>query len=290
MSVNPDASNIQVLGSGGFGVVIVNPHNSNEAIKFFKSIVHCNKAKNEYIAHQCIYAKYIELLKKMPGLKEKIFIPGPKGFKFYNENKNKNEMKYKCNYTMERIISSRSDGVAQHIGLNDYIRGQCGKIWFTTDIIKENNKVGRSIPAKEVLDATLFKFGPRGEFIWVDDIQVNPDYACDIAYHVGVLYQIVHETKSFSPKDVEIVLDDRNRVCMLDFGMVGEKYSELDEEIDMYVPDKEANPEWYARFIQGKDKVKDIFAQHIGGAKRGKMVDIKQCINTKDLQSMLSRR
>ena len=79
---------------------------------------------------------------------------------------------------------------------------------------------------------------PRGVFLGIRQVKAMGLNITKCVFLMGILHGFVYKA-GFYPKDVEIVVDTRNRLIMYDFGMVNLEYTFEDREIDMYIPQYE---------------------------------------------------
>lgn len=210
-----------ILGAGGYSTIFQDVTDESKAIKQFKPNQPISICKDEFIAHCAIRSVFDTFIAKYPCLKEYIFVPKAYEFVFNDVN---------CSYTMDKITTHRNDRLAQHIVLNeDMYSAFCGKIIFTD---QNTNMISMETELKE----EDYVKGPRGAFLGKEHFaNAKESNQESYAYHMGILYQLIKIAK-YEPKDVEFILDATNRLCMIDFGMVNQKYTIMDREIDMYLP------------------------------------------------------
>ena len=98
----------------------------------------------------------------------------------------------------------------------------------------------------------LFVQESRGEFVGV--VQLSERYTRDhllrYAHDMGVLHGIVY-LSGFDPMNVEIVItrtDGTDGLVMFDFGMLDRPF---DEEMDMYIPQKQSDVELSVMYEEG---------------------------------------
>lgn len=245
-----------VIGSGGFGVVIVDPEDKTRVIKLMRPLVQCFDAQREYANHRSIYTAYSRFVRDHHELRHRVAVPDPVGFNICTDDLIANCMNYNCSYTMERVSSSRRDGLQQHVLLNEDHQYMAGFIYFAEkDVAK--------VPATVTLTPQDKRAKrPRGAFLGIRDLEMRGMNVRDTAYLMGVLHGFVYKA-GLHPKDVEIVLDASNTLVMYDFGMVNEGYTSDDREFDMYVPGED-DP-LVGPYTQG---VRYVYPTYVGGGRR----------------------
>lgn len=223
---------MKLLGAGGFGKVYLD--GDGNAVKVFKNNVTVFEAAKECAAHENIHKMYKEFATKNPEFGKMIWVPSVvRPFEPQT-----------MSYTMECVSSMRQDGLLQHIILSEDYQPYTGLIHCVNgDPIKNTNHMS---------DAEIGEKCPRGDFIGnshITDISFDPSILVTL---MGILYQLCYQAR-YAPKDVEYVLDKSKRLCMIDFGMVSEEYTDMDIDIDMYVPQSTSN--LYNSFCKGRSIV-----------------------------------
>jgi hypothetical protein len=230
-----------ILGAGGYATVVQDPNDASKAIKRFKPNQLISVCRDEYNAHVNIHAMFSSFISQFPEFVSRIYVPEAYHFETCTNEE------FICYYVMDKVTTHRSDRLAQHIVLNEELYEEfCGKIIFTDS----NTKM---ISSDTILAEKEYVKGPRGAFLGKRQL---PADLMSFAYCMGVLYQLVIHA-GHKPKDVEFILDKTNRVCMIDFGMVNQTYTEIDKEIDMYLPPNEQDNTLYQSFNQGIQFVKE---------------------------------
>ena len=219
--------------------------------KLIKKNTSCSEAKAEFSRHQKIYDMYVAFISDHPGLKKKVAVPKP--HLFINDHNPKSP--YVCSYSMERVVSRRRDGLAEHVMLNPNYTFVGGKIMFVR---------GNSVPLNTYVSGDVKKAQqPRGAFLHIKQLQNRGYDVNDLAFRMGVLVQLIIVAGQ-KPKDVEFVLGCAPRqfstasnanqfkttpcLWVMDFGMTHE--NAYDEEMEPTIP--EVGDERRVYFDMGK--------------------------------------
>lgn len=231
MELKNNRSNM-ILGSGGYGTVVKDVTDSTKAIKLMRDYVTCVEAKREYESHLKVYRTFSLFAKKYPKLARLVSVPRPFKFQTCDDGCVRCEYPcaapYKCAYTMERVLSTRKDGLAEHVILNDDYTVFGGYIMFRNS---------DRLPNTSYINGKQKLMGPRGAFLGVAQLLKRGLDVRSLAYRMGMLHGLILKA-GFTPKDVEFVLDDKRRLVAMDFGMINQSYNSNDEEYDMYVPSR----------------------------------------------------
>lgn len=202
------------LGLGGFGAVIEDIKDKTKVIKLFKrtksSVVNSNP-EQEYKAHKRIRKKFNEFIAVHPNYESKILVPFIG--RFYPDNIEHEGTIYECSYRMEKIVSSRSDKLMEHVILNSDYSNFCSKIQFANNDY-ESVSILTNLTQQQILEQK-----PRGAYLCSKELKARNYNVKEIAKSIGILHQLVFEA-GYKPNDVEFVLDKRGRICIVDFGMV----------------------------------------------------------------------
>jgi hypothetical protein len=258
-SFSPSIST-DVVGQGGYGVVVENGKRHDVVHKLMKTHVGCAKAMQEYVIHQMVYDTCKAFVTDHPSLKSVIAVPKPILYFPCQESCRSNECfpcgpPYHCMYSMEKVVSGRRDGLMRHVLLNTDSEGFTGKIHFvSTNASPVNNSTYVNNVTKQLA-------GPRGAFLGVQQLQGHDPK--NLARSMGILFELII-TAGAVPMDVEYVLgmppgsrakvSIENAKCMyvMDFGMSNQ--ADFDFELDMYLP-QESDPEMFQAFTEGRGLV-----------------------------------
>lgn len=260
-----------VLGQGGFGVVVSNARTPAVAHKLMKNHMTCSSAAKEYDIHKRVYAVYQRFVAAHPKLRAVIAVPKPFQLSPCKERTCVGRSCYPCGppyhcmYSMQRVRSGRADSLMRHVMLNTWYPTFQGTIQF----VRHN---AQQIKHTEYVNNEMRKKNkPRGAFLGAPQLRAAGLDLGTLAHSMGMLYQLVYVAGSV-PKDVEYVLgmppasrakaSIKGARCLwaMDFGMADD--ADFDPELDMYIPqapaaDDPANfPNLLTPFEQGRSLVK----------------------------------
>ena len=253
----------QVLGSGGFGLVLYNPEKKMVA-KFIYKTSDCDQASVEAGYHRKVYTSFRKW--KIAHPNDQINIVKPYGYR--DEPITWQGKEFKCSYIMDLIkpVSGRSSLV--HIILkNDQsqlFNREIGRV-YTEPISVKNPSRGFFATCDYITENII-------ENPMVNTGNIRSCY--DLSRLMGILFGIAVFGAELYPKDAEYVLSDVKgilTVTMLDFGMFGKMdldsgdSSLLDEyaymikntisEMDIYFP--------YESLIDDPDSKEPELFQHL---------------------------
>jgi hypothetical protein len=196
---------MEVLGSGGFGLVLV--HRAGGVVKKLMYAEHCGSASVEFVFQK----KAHRALLTVPS----IMVPRP--LRFSERPAMFNGAAFPCSLSMTFVQPPHGHTMLLHCCLN-------------ADVPAANALVGR----KPALPIDMHTNPPRGFFASSDYLDeylatLAPDVAgafkssADVAYHIGIAYARLVMIARLFPFDVEFTLGLRSgrlALCVLDFGLV----------------------------------------------------------------------
>jgi hypothetical protein len=254
----------EVIGAGGFGVVR-ELKGSPYVVKLMRPHVCHHDAKLEYDAHVAIYNTYEKLLKNRPEFRNTIYIPKPIAFHTCSSLEEcYGQPSSSCAYVMETVQSGRPDKLQEHLMFSNMYSSLQDKIYC-------KNR-GQFFDIDHMLsEEERTSCEPRGAFLGAESIQkrLDPEIFRNLPYLFGILHGIVLKAGYF-PVDVELVVDNKGRIAMYDFGMVydkSQKEYQTTLEMDMYVPSEDQIEE-FQQFQKGVQTVLDTFKTNSSGGKR----------------------
>lgn len=253
----------EVLGGGGYGVVMGSELNPDYAIKFLYNS-QCASAKKEYIKGREVYNALKIFISCNDGNDMGISVAKPVEF----VQKEKCTLcDYSCMLVMERVysplfgINGQNENYASHIILND------------------------SFPVNMLNTLVLTKNGnPRGYFYGPDFILQHTSLTLPyITYRIGLLEGISIFGAMIVPKDVEYLLTEKHGqiyITMVDFGMfynvnsttTAEDISNEQEYNLYYHPYSELIP------VEYRDECRDAFIKGI--------TDTFNCFEREDMKDI----
>lgn len=225
----------RLLGEGGFGTVFEKAPGA--VLKAFKQSSVCGSISTEFETHNRVYAAFQAAVAADPSLQWRIVVPKPVQFCSNADHCSSlqdaglNPGEYACSYEMERVTTSRADGLSEHIILADWAQD------FTPAIRCVR---GDSLSVDVRFTRSSFKTcGPRGSFLG-RSVFGAPE--CErFASSMGTLVKICLSAQ-LVPIDAEYVRDAQGRVALLDFGLFEPLTTyelgieRLQSSYDMYLP------------------------------------------------------
>lgn len=254
---------MEVIGSGGYGIVIDIPE-ENRVIKLFKGHVCDSDARKEYEAHLKIYTLFSRFISLHPEFKDIVFIPKPIEFKTCSKiTRCYGFSDFSCAYVMEKVESARPDQLQEHLILNQDNSHFFGKI-YCADYGKPPFNIDVRLTKEQKNECK-----PRGAFLGPELIQrrIGSELYSKLPFYIGILYGIVLKA-GYHPIDLEIVVDKYNHICMYDFGKVYEGIEEYQEakDFDMYLPIDET--EEMKKYEKGVELVNTALKNTNGGRRK----------------------
>lgn len=247
-----------VLGHGGYGLVMGNATRADVAHKLIKRGTDCEDARREFDMHRRIFATYRAFVAAHPDLRASIAVPEPLRFSACRSGGCAGRECYPCGppfhcmYSMARVRSGRADGLARHVLLNADAASYGGKIYF----------VNKAIPAASnatYVNAEMRRHAqPRGAYLGIPQLRAAGRDVRELARRMGMLHRLI-EVAGYAPADVEYVLgmppgarrksslDLAGCLWAMDFGLAGSP--EYDPELELSLP-QPGQPE-YLHFVEG---------------------------------------
>lgn len=269
---------MEILGSGGYGLIIGNINNSKQALKIFYDINNSKDIEYEYSFQKRIYEIIQGLNYKLTNDERylnvyipKIYEKGNKVIEFdYNEDLNKINLPNKFLYgiSMDRIRPPKIDGFNEneqiHIGLGLHIEPNSS--WLC------ENGITRGFYANTRMMDSILSEAIELRIKYADKYNLSKSYRekeikklehislSNIAYTLGKAYGVLIDN-NIKPFDVEVVLSDDLKVYTIDFGKVYE-YKGTKEDYyndtsykglvsDSYVPHKFRKDLYWEDFYEG---------------------------------------
>lgn len=267
---------MEILGSGGYGVVI---GKDDKVLKLFYDINDCESLNHEVeVQIKCekiinklnfgyINPRYLGVY--IPKIYEKY--NKVMTFDLYEESSNSTKVpnKFLCGVMMDRIRPPKIDGFNEneqiHIGLGLHIEPNSS--WLC------ENGITRGFYANtQMMDSILSEAKDLRKDYINHSIELSKSYRekelkklehislSNISYTLGKAYRTLIDN-NIKPFDIEVVLSDDLKIYMIDFGKV-EEYKGTKEEYyndtsykglvsDSYVPHKSRNDLYWEDFYEG---------------------------------------
>ena len=229
-----------ILGHGGYGVVVSDASDPHVAHKLMRAHVTLGDAKTEFDNHRRIFSMWTKFSRDH----EHVAVRVPKPMAFVEGSPRM--------YSMEKVVSTRPDGLAEHVLLNEDDPQFFGKVMFSHG---PNVDVAHTISEQDKDEKR-----PRGAFLGPTQLVERGYDVYDLAWRMGILFELIESTPGMSAFDVEFVLGKDDALWAMDFGLCHLPLTPSQMGWDLYLPQPEHDPKLHSSFETGRSVVRDWLA------------------------------
>lgn len=250
----------QLLGAGGFGVIMASLKDPTRVAKFIRDSLSCRDNQQEYAKHATIHSHYFPLetcLRQYIGMPIRIgqpysfeSLPGPE---------------YYCAYVMERFYPPEGYNTLVQLSLSSSLpENQRDRIVGAnrSQPVSANNPPRGYFITAPTLNDYLTKFNRKHRTTYSIE---------DVAAAMGAVIGAIIFAANFDPRDVELVLvsDPRTGLAVyaLDFGLVTSftppHTEESIQDHDIFTDQSGDNPDLIARDIWNISLLTDVYLPSI---------------------------